>query len=80
LFETGLTPVTVRKQTAIMITMLNIAFRHLDIDRLSPFLGLKIPSENEQKRPICAVTHKLLAEVMQRLLCRINPFKLIRLI
>ena len=35
LFETGLTPVTVRKQTAILNAMLNIAFRHLDIDRIS---------------------------------------------
>jgi integrase len=80
LFETGLTPVTVRKQTAIMSAMLNIAFRHLDIDRLSPFRGLKIPSENEHKRPMRAVTHELLVEIKQRLLYRIKPYKLIGLI
>jgi integrase len=80
LFETGLTPVTVRKQTAIMSAMLNIAFRHLDIDRLSPFRGLKIPGENEHKRPMRAVTHELLVEIKQRLLYRIKPYKLIGLI
>jgi integrase len=80
LFETGLTPVTVRKQTAIMSAMLNIAFRHLDIDRLSPFRGLKIPGENEHKRPMRAVTNELLVEVKQRLLYRTKPYKLIGLI
>jgi integrase len=80
LFETGLTPVTVRKQTAIMSAMLNIAFRHLDIDRLSPFRGLKIPGENEHKRPMREVTHELLVEIKQRLLYRIKPYKLIGLI
>jgi integrase len=80
LFETGLTPVTVRKQTAIMSAMLNIAFRHLDIDRLSPFRGLKIPCENEHKRPMRAVTHELLVEIKQRLLYRTKPYKLIGLI
>jgi integrase len=80
LFETGLTPVTVRKQTAIMSAMLNIAFRHLDIDRLSPFRGLKIPGENEHKRPMRAVTHELLVKIKQRLLYRIKPYKLIGLI
>jgi len=80
LFETGLTPVTVRKQTAIMSAMLNIAFRHLDIDRLSPFRGLKIPGENEHKRPMRAVTNELLVEVKQRLLTRVKPYKLIGLI
>jgi integrase len=80
LFETGLTPVTVRKQTAIMSAMLNIAFRHLDIDRLSPFRGLKISGENEHKRPMRAVTHELLVEIKQRLLHRIKSYKLIGLI
>jgi integrase len=80
LFETGLTPVTVRKQAAIMSAMLNIAFRHLDIDRLSPFRGLKIPGENEHKRPMRAVTNELLVEVKQRLLYRTKPYKLIGLI
>jgi integrase len=80
LFETGLTPVTVRKQTAILSAMLNIAFRHLDIDRLSPFRGLKIPGENEHKRPMRTVTHELLVEIKQRLLHRIKPYKLIGLI
>ena len=80
LFETGLTPVTVRKQTAILSSMLNIAFRHLDIDRFSPFRGLKIPGENEHKRPMRTVTHELLVEIKQRLLHRIKPYKLIGLI
>jgi len=60
--------------------MLNIAFRHLDIDRLSPFRGLKIPGENEHKRPMRTVTHELLVEIKQRLLHRIKPYKLIGLI
>jgi integrase len=80
LFETGLTPVTVRKQTAIMSAMLNIAFRHLDIDRLSPFRGLHIPGENEHKRSMRTVTRDLLLEVKQRLLTRVKPYKLIGLI
>ena len=60
-----------------MSAMLNIAFRHLDIDRLSPYRGLKIPGENEHKRPMRAVTHELLVEIKQRLLYRIKPYKLI---
>ena len=80
LFETGLMPVTVRKQTAILNAMLNIAFRHLDIDRLSPFRGLKIPGENEQKRHMRTVTQELLMEIKHRLHCRIKPYKLIGLI
>ena len=80
LFETGLTPVTVRKQTAILNAMLNIAFRHLDIDRLSPFRGLKIIGENEHKRSMRIVTPELLLQVKQRLLFRVKPYKLIGLI
>jgi integrase len=80
LFETGLSPVTVRKQTAILNAMLNIAFRHLDIDRLSPFRGLKIIGENEHKRSMRIVTPELLLQVKQRLLFRLKPYKLIGLI
>ncbi len=80
LFETGLTPVTVRKQTAILNAMINIAFRHLDIDRLSPFRGLKIIGENEHKRSMQIVTPELLLQVKQRLLFRVKPYKLIGLV
>jgi len=57
-----------------------IAFRHLDMDRLSPFRGLKIIGENEHKRSMRIVTPELLLQVKQRLLFRLKPYKLIGLI
>ena len=79
LLSLGLKPVTVRKQTAILNAMLNVAFRCLDIDRLSPFRALKISGEDE-RRPMPVITHDLLLAVKQKLMTRFKPYKLIGLI
>lgn len=52
----GLKPASVRKHHNTLNAMLNSAFKHLDIDRLSPFRGLKIANEDEDKRIIRAVS------------------------
>ena len=46
----GLNPTSVRKHFATLNATLNLAFKHLDIDRLSPFRGLYIAGEGEVKR------------------------------
>jgi len=79
LLSLGLKPVTVRKQTAILNAMLNVAFRYLDIDRLSPFRALKIAGE-DVRRPMRVITHELLLEVKQRLMSKFKPYKFIGLI
>ena len=79
LLSLGLKPVTVRKQTAILNAMLNVAFRCLDIDRLSPFRALKISGEDE-RRPMHVITHDLLLAVKQKLMTRFKPYKFIGLI
>lgn len=79
LLSLGLKPVTVRKQAAILNAMLNLAFRYLDIDRLSPFRALKISGEDD-RRPMRVITHDLLLEVKQRLMTRFKPYKFIGLI
>jgi integrase len=79
LLSLGLKPVTVRKQTAILNAMLNVAFRYLDIDRLSPFRALKISGEDD-RRPMRVITHELLLQVKKKLMTRFKPYKLIGLI
>ena len=59
--------------------MLNVAFRCLDIDRLSPFRTLKISGEDDRK-PRRVTTHDLLLAVNQKLLTRFKPYKFIGLI
>lgn len=66
----GLKPVTVRKQSSILNAMLNIAFRHLDIDRLSPFRGLRIAGEGDNKRPMRTITPELILQVKEKLMFR----------
>ena len=79
LLSLGLKPVTVRKQTAILNAMLNVAFRYLDIDRLSPFRALKIAGD-DTKRPMREITHDLMIKVKQRLISNIKPYKFVGLI
>ena len=79
LLSLGLMPVTVRRQTGILNAMLNVAFRHLDIDRLSPFRSLKIPT-SESRRPMREITHDLLLAVKKRLMFRFTTYKFIGLI
>jgi hypothetical protein len=63
----GLNPTSVRKHFAtlnsMLNSMLNLSFRHLDIDRLSPFRGLHIPGEGEVKRYMRKITPELLQSV-----------------
>ena len=79
LLSLGLKPVTVRKQTAILNAMLNVAFRYLDIDRLSPFRALKISGVDE-KRPMRLITHDLMIEVKKKLMTHFKPYKFVGLI
>ncbi|ALK89156.1 tyrosine-type recombinase/integrase [Limnohabitans sp. 63ED37-2] len=80
LLQQDLKPVTVRKQTAILNAMLNLAFKHLDINRLSPFRGLRIAGEGRERRPMRTITPELIQEVKKKLLFKPKqPYKLIGL-
>jgi integrase len=76
----GLNPTTVRKHFATLNAMLNLSFKHLDIDRLSPFRGLHIPGEGEVKRYMRTITPELLQAVKSRLLIDRTQYKLLALI
>lgn len=65
----GLKSSSVRKHHNTLNAMLNSAFKHLDIDRLSPFRALKIIGENEDKRHIPVITNKRI-ELVKRYLQR----------
>ena len=52
LLARGLHPNSVRKHNNILNAMINMAFKHLDIDKLSPFRNLQIRGEGENTRPI----------------------------
>lgn len=79
LLSLGLKPVTVRKQTAILNAMLNMAFRYLDMDKLSPFRALRISGE-QVTRPMRVITRELLFEVKHKLMNRFKPHKLVGLL
>ena len=70
LLRKNLKTATVRKHHNTLNAMLNVAFRHLDIDRLSPFRALKILNENEDRRVLPIVTTDTLKEIKQYLLKR----------
>lgn len=76
----GLSPTSVRKHNNTLNAMLNVAFKHLDIDRLSPFRALKIRGEGENKRPIPIITTQLIYQVKECLLRNSTPHKLVALI
>lgn len=76
----GLHPNSVRKHNNILNAMINMAFKHLDIDRLSPFRSLNIRGEGENTRSIPVITNELLLEVKTHLLQRPTPAKLVGLI
>ena len=59
---------SVRKHNNILNAMINMSFKHLDIDRLSPFRGLQIRGEGEVTRPIPPITKDLLIQVKVHLL------------
>jgi integrase len=76
----GLRPASVRKHNNTLNAILNMAFKHLDIDRLSPFRALMIRGEGEYVRPIPLITSDLMQKVKQQLLTDDAPYKLVALI
>ena len=78
--QRGLNPTSVRKHNNTLNAMLNVAFKHLDIDRLSPFRALKIRGEGDIKRPMPIITTQLINQVKECLLRNSTPHKLVALI
>lgn len=76
----GLSPISVRKHNNVLNAMINMAFKHLDIDRLSPFRGLQIRGESEYRKTIPLITHTQLLQVKELLLRYPTPSKLVGLI
>lgn len=76
----GLNPTSIRKHNNTLNAMLNVAFKHLDIDRLSPFRALKIRGEGDIKRPMPTITTELIYQVKEHLLKKPTPHKLVALI
>jgi integrase len=64
----GLHPNSVRRHINMLNAMLNMAFKHLDIDRLSPFRGLYIRGEGELSRTIAPISLDHLRKVKAHLL------------
>jgi len=75
-----LRPASVRKHNNTLNAILNMAFKHLDIDRLSPFRSLRIKGEWEDVRPIPLITKDMLYQVKDRLLSGDTPYLWIGLI
>lgn len=59
LLARGLKTSTVRKHVGILNAMLNMSFKHLYIDRLSPFRGVRIPNEGDDTKEMITVTPDL---------------------
>lgn len=76
----GLNPSSVRKHNNTLNAMLNVAFKHLDIDRLSPFRALKIKGEGEIVRPMPIITQQLITDVKEHLLQNLTPHRLVALV
>lgn len=76
----GLNPTSIRKHNNTLNAMLNVAFKHLDIDRLSPFRALKIRGEGEIKRSMPVITTELILKVKEHLLKNSTPHKLVALV
>ena len=76
----GLNPTSIRKHNNTLNAMLNVAFKHLDIDRLSPFRALKIRGEGDIKRLMPTITTELIYQVKEHLLKNPSPHKLVALI
>jgi integrase len=72
---------TVRKSHNTLNAMLNMAFKHLDMDRLSPFRSLQIKGEDEDKRVMPTITQELVMDVKKYLLSRTSsPHCLVALV
>lgn len=80
LLKRGLHPASVRKQCSCLNAMLNVAFRYLDIDRLSPFRSVVIQGEDTPKRLMPVVTNELIRSVKAYLLTRRSTHCLVALL
>ena len=78
--QRGLSPSSIRKHQISLNAMLNVAFKVLDIDRLSPFRGLRIRGEGEVKRSMMVVTPDLIKRVKERLIRHRSSFALVGLV
>ena len=76
----GLKPTSIRKHNNTLNAILNIAFKHLDIDRLSPFRALRIKGEHDCVRPIPPITPELVQQVKSRLLADEAQYRWVALI
>lgn len=76
----GLHPNSVRKHNNMLNAMITMAFKHLDIDRLSPFRGLKIRGEMENMRPIPKIDSQLMQRVKDAMVQHPSTAHLIGLI
>ena len=76
----GLKPSSVRKHNNTLNAIINMAFKHLDIDKLSPFRALHIRGEADSVRPIPLITPKLINAVKERMLEDISAYRLVALI
>ena len=80
LLKRGLHPASVRKQCNCLNAMVNMAFRFLGIDRLSPFRSVVIQGEHTPKRPMPVVTDELIRSVKDYLLARRSVHCLVALV
>jgi integrase len=80
LLARGLKTSTVRKHVGILNAMLNMSFKHLDIDRLSPFRALRIPNEGNDTKKMITVTPELILKVKELLLRHRSIHSLVALI
>ena len=77
--QRGLSPVSVRKHFNTLNAILNLSFRYLDIDKLSPFRAIKIPNDGIITRPMVQITPDLLSRVVDRLHWDDSPHRLLAL-
>jgi hypothetical protein len=76
----GLHANNVRQHINMLNAMVNMAFKHLDIDRLSPFRRLYIRGEGELSRTMAPITVDHLRKVKAHLLSHPIPSRLASLI
>ena len=77
--QRGLSPVSVRKHFNTLNAILNLSFRYLDIDKLSPFRAIKIPNDGVITREMVQITSELLSNVVDRLHWDDSPHRLLAL-
>jgi hypothetical protein len=76
----GLHANSVRRHINMLNAMVNMAFKHLDMNRLSPFRRLYIRGEGELSRTMAAITVEHLRKVKAHLLSHPIPLRLAALI